>query len=116
MISPPEDQSGQDDLKRREEEFSRTVSRKARRRMRALKEGRRGAWLGLGLYGVVGWSIVVPALIGVAIGLFLDSAWPGRPSWTLILLVLGLAMGITNAWRWINQERVRGGPEETDDH
>ena len=42
------------------------------------------------MFGLVGWTVAVPALIGVAIGLWIDSTWPSRFSWTLMLLVFGV--------------------------
>jgi ATP synthase protein I len=56
------------------------------------------------MFGLVGWSVAVPALIGVAVGLWIDARWPSRFSWTLMLLVLGMALGCLNAWNWISRE------------
>jgi len=55
-------------------------------------------WSSLGVLGVVGWSVVLPTLLGIALGIFLDSRRPGRISWTLTLLFTGLALGCANAW------------------
>jgi predicted F0F1-ATPase subunit len=41
------------------------------------------------MMGLIGWSVVVPTLLGAALG----SGWtthPGTHSWTLALLVAGL--------------------------
>ena len=53
---------------------------------------------------MVGWSIALPAVIGALVGRWIDAAWPGSLSWTLILLVVGLGAGCLNAWRWVEQE------------
>lgn len=82
-----------------------TIKRRAERKQRARARPPRSAWFGLGMFGLVGWSVVVPTLIGVAVGLWLDSRWPGRPSWTLTLLIIGAALGCLNAWYWITSER-----------
>ena len=50
------------------EQFHREVERKKERSRRAREEGDRTIQHGLGVFGVVGWSIVVPTLIGIAIG------------------------------------------------
>jgi ATP synthase protein I len=63
-----------------------------------------GVWFGLGMMGLVGWSVAVPTLAGTALGLWLDQHHPGRHPWTLALLVLGLALGCLNAWRWLAQQ------------
>jgi ATP synthase protein I len=48
--------------------------------------------------------VVVPTLVGAAIGVWLDSHYPGRHPWTLALLVAGLALGCANAWHWVAQQ------------
>ncbi|MEX0820387.1 MAG: AtpZ/AtpI family protein [Pirellulaceae bacterium] len=92
------------DRRRARRELEREVAAKQERKARARQEGERSAWFGLGMFGLVGWSVVVPALIGVAIGLWIDDRWPSRFSWTLMLLVLGVAMGCLNAWWWVQRE------------
>ena len=87
--------------------FRETVSRSAERKRRARREGRRTAWFGLGMFGLVGWSVTVPALLGIAAGVWLDRYWSGRVSWTLTLLVVGVTLGCLNAWYWMNQESRR---------
>jgi ATP synthase protein I len=84
------------------------VNRKAARKRRAREAGNRSAWFGLGMFGLVGWSVAVPALLGVALGLWLDERWPaGRVSWTLTFLIIGVALGCLNAWYWVKQESGR---------
>ena len=80
------------------------VARKAERRDRAVREQNRSIWFSLGLFGLIGWSIAVPAVLGVALGIWIDTHWPSRVSWTLTLLLIGVAAGCLNAWYWIKQE------------
>jgi len=80
------------------------VARRAARRLRARREMPRSLWLSLGMMGLVGWSVAVPTLVGVALGWWIDRAWPGRVSWTLTLLLVGLVLGCVNAWRWVRGE------------
>ena len=84
-----------------------TISRHAERKRRAQEQSKHTAWFGLGMFGLVGWSVTVPTLIGVAIGIWMDSRWPGRPSWTLTFLIIGVALGCLNAWFWVKQESRR---------
>lgn len=63
----------------------------------------------LGTFGMVGWSVAIPALMGVALGRVLDTGRAGGPSWTLTLLILGMAVGCANAWHWIHTESRKGG-------
>jgi ATP synthase protein I len=80
------------------------VGAKAARKLRAQRHTRAGVWFGLGMMGLIGWSVAIPTLLGAALGLWLDQRYPGGRSWTLALLVAGLAIGCFNAWRWITRE------------
>ena len=80
------------------------VAAKHARKIEARRVGERSTWFGLGMFGLVGWSVAVPALIGVAVGLWIDGRWPSRFSWTLMLLVFGVAVGCLNAWWWVQRE------------
>lgn len=81
------------------------IERKAARKIRARREGRHSIWFGFGMFGLIGWAVAVPTLIGVALGLWLDEVAPMNFSWTLALIVAGVCLGCWNAWRWVSQER-----------
>lgn len=84
------------------------VGRKARRKLRGRGEKEFTVWFGLGMFGLVGWAVAVPTLIGVAIGAWLDNRYPGgQVSWTLTLLFIGIGVGCLNAWYWVKQESER---------
>lgn len=61
-------------------------------------------WFGLGMMGLIGWSVVTPTLLGAALGVWLDQSSPGAFSWTLALMATGLLIGCVNAWYWVNKE------------
>jgi ATP synthase protein I len=71
----------------RSESFSREVAAKAARKLKARRNSAQGVWFGLGMMGLVGWSVVVPTLLGAAFGIWLDNRNPGHLSWTLTFLV-----------------------------
>jgi len=81
-----------------------TVGKKASRRIKARRTRDQSVWFGLGLFGMVGWTIAITTVIGVAIGIWIDRTWPGPYSWTLTLLFIGLIVGCINAWYWVNKE------------
>lgn len=85
-------------------DLSAQIGSKARRKLHTQQTRATSAWSGLGLMGLVGWSIVVPTLLGASLGLWLDSNHPGQHSWTLALLMAGLTLGCFNAWHWIEKE------------
>lgn len=74
------------------------------RKLQARRSGDRSAWFGLGMFGLVGWSIAIPTLLGVALGVWIDRRWPSQFSWTLMLMVGGVVMGCLNAWWWVQRE------------
>lgn len=80
------------------------VGAKAARKLKARRDSPPGVWFGLGMMGLIGWSVTVPTLLGAALGIWLDKHHAGKHSWTLALLVAGLAIGCMNAWRWVAKE------------
>jgi ATP synthase protein I len=81
------------------------VGRQASRKLRARRHRDRSTWFGLGMYGLVGWSVVIPTMAGVALGIWIDATWPSRFSWTLMLMLGGLLLGCWNAWYWVSLEQ-----------
>lgn len=94
-------------------EFSRQIGTKAARKLKAMRHSGRGIWFGLGMMGLIGWSVVVPTLLGAAGGIWLDKHYPAPHSWTLTLMVVGLVVGCINAWHWVTKEE-RAIREEQD--
>jgi len=62
-------------------------------------------WASLAILGLVGWSVVLPTLLGAALGIWMDRRWPGHFSWTLMLLICGLLVGCTSAWIRIKKDQ-----------
>ena len=92
------------------------VGAKAARKLRARRHATPGVWFGLGMMGLIGWSVVVPTLLGAALGLWLDRQHPGKHAWTLALLVAGLAIGCWNAWQWVAKEDRAMQEEQRENH
>jgi len=92
------------------------VNAKAARKLKARSGNAGDVWFGLGMMGLVGWSVVVPTLLGTALGLWLDEHYPVGHSWTLALLVAGLAIGCANAWHWVAKEEKAIRDEQDSDH
>ena len=97
-----------------ESNFAGQVGAKAARKLKARKS-KQGVWFGLGMMGLIGWSVVVPTLLGAALGIWLDKHHPGKHAWTLALLVAGLAIGCLNAWHWVAKEDKAMRDEQEDD-
>jgi ATP synthase protein I len=110
MNDPPNARS------RNQPDLAGQVGAKAARKLRARRHSTAGIWFGLGMMGLIGWSVAIPTLLGAALGLWLDHHYPGGRSWTLALLIAGLAIGCFNAWRWISREdQAMRQEQEADD-
>ncbi len=100
-------------------EYEDNVRAQERRRLRALRQGDRSVFFGLGMFGLVGWSVAVPTLMCTALGVYLDMKLTSSYSWTLMLLFIGIVAGCWNAWFWISKERrdiESQHQEDTHDH
>ena len=84
--------------------FSEQVGEKAQRKLKALYNDKKSVWFGLGMMGIVGWSIAVPTLLGAALGIWFDKKYTESFSWTLTCLIIGLLTGCLIAWHWVTKE------------
>ncbi|MCB0559768.1 MAG: AtpZ/AtpI family protein [Phaeodactylibacter sp.] len=102
---------------KKQSKLSREVGSQEGRKLRARRKGKRNLWFGIGMFGLVGWSIAVPTLLGTALGVWLDGHYPQRFSWTLTLLITGLTAGCFNAWFWVDREsrEIQKDLEENDE-
>ncbi|HOJ52065.1 MAG TPA: AtpZ/AtpI family protein [Syntrophales bacterium] len=101
--------------RKRAESFVHQIAKKEKMKIRIRREGDETIWFGLGVFGVVGWSVAIPTLIGVALGLWIDKTWPSQYSWTLTLLIGGVMLGSLNAWYWVKKAGIRKSEEEEEE-
>jgi ATP synthase protein I len=88
----------------RTDEFADKIGKKSSRKIRARKESQKGLWYGLGMFGLVGWSVAVPTLLFLVAGIWIDTNFKSQYSWTLMMLVIGIFLGCLNAWFWVKRE------------
>jgi len=84
--------------------FGKEIGEKENRKLKAQNENKRSVWLGLGMFGMIGWSVAVPTVAGAVLGYWLDQKYPQPFSWTLTLLLTGLITGSAIAWNWVAKE------------
>lgn len=99
-----ENRTDEQETKLADEKFVSQIAAKQERKLKAQARVTRTVWSGLGMMGMVGWSVVVPTLLGAALGVWLDNHYPAMHSWMLTLLIVGLTIGCVNAWHWIVKE------------
>lgn len=87
-----------------EKKFGNYIAQKEKRKLKALRENSGSVWSGLGMFGMAGWSVAVPTLLGAALGIWLDKKYHQSFSWTLTCLMIGLVVGSIIAWYWITKE------------
>ena len=94
-------------------EFSRQVRLKEIQKVKARDQSKRSIWSGLGMFGMVGYSVSIPTVLGAIAGIWLDRHYPSTFSWTLALLLGGLSMGCLNALFWVGREQrqMHEGPD-----
>jgi ATP synthase protein I len=86
------------------ERLSDAVKTRQERRERWQREGERSIGQNLAMIGVLGWTIVLPTLLGLFGGRWLDRQFHMGIFWTLSLLVVGLTAGCMLAWRRMHSE------------
>ena len=86
-----------------EEELLEKIKKDSTKKIKSQEEGSE-IMFGLGLFGIIGWSISIPTVMGIALGVFLDKKFTQSFSWTLTLLFAGIVLGSFNAWHWIEEK------------
>lgn len=71
------------------------------RRRRWLRDGDGSVPRRLAQIGVLGWIVVMPIMIGIFAGRWLDAHFGSGLQFTAPLLMLGAALGLWSAWKWM---------------
>ncbi|MDR3453741.1 MAG: AtpZ/AtpI family protein [Rhodoferax sp.] len=83
----------------------RAAARRAQRRERAaLDDPETSVSRRLAQVGVLGWTIVVPMLLGLFLGRWLDRLLGTHALFAAALLLLGAGLGLWSAWRWMHRQ------------
>ena len=61
----------------------------------------------LGQIGVLGWTIVVPTLLLLFLGRWLDRSFGTGIFFSAPLLMIGAAIGFWSAWRWMRRQGMK---------
>ena len=88
-----------------DETFIKEVKEKEDRKVDSRNKPSKSVFFGLGMFGLVGWSVAIPVILFTFLGNWIDKKWPSEYSWTLTLLFIGLVLGCLHAWYWIENER-----------
>ena len=82
------------------------VEKKWLKKKQAGQEGKKPIFFGFGMFGMIGWTIALPAVLGTFLGRWLDGLHllDNRISWTLPCLSGGLVAGVLAAWHWVKKQ------------
>ena len=80
------------------------IRRSARRAKHSREAPPHSPLRGLGVFGMIGWSVAVPTVAGALLGLWLDRVAPQSFSWPLGLILGGVTIGVIIAWSWVSRE------------
>ena len=58
-------------------------------------------WRYVGMATELALALLVPSLLGLFIGIFLDQTLLTAPVWTILLLLLGMVTGMRSMWRLV---------------
>lgn len=105
MNQPRRDGGGPD-----EDKLAGAAQQAAERAARGREEPEPSLGSRLGQIGILGWAIVLPTLLGLALGHWLDRLFGTRVFFSAPLLMAGAALGLWSAWKWMH--RQQGGHRE----
>lgn len=80
------------------------IRRSAERLQRSRRAPGASPLRGLGVFGMIGWSIAVPTVGGAFLGLWLNKVAPQTFSWPIALILGGTVVGGIIAWTWVSKE------------
>ena len=95
-------------MKKKQDTSADDIRRRAERMKSARDNPGPSPLAGISTFGMIGWSIAVPTVGGAFLGLWLDRVAPQDFSWTIALILGGVALGGLVSWAWISKE---GGGE-----
>lgn len=86
------------------EEMKKAVDLRQSRRETWTREGERPLWKNLSMVGALGWLIVLPTVLGVFLGRWLDGLAGTDVTFSGGLTFLGACFGFYLAWKRMNED------------
>ena len=79
--------------------FTEEIEKSTKDLLKGRKE-RSAFWRYAYIIGVGGWLFVLPVVGGAYLGRYLDGRFKAGISWTITLIIIGIAVGIYNIWHF----------------
>lgn len=106
MTQPPPDDT-HTEAKGDADRMARAARQAVQRGRHAQEEPEPSLGSRLGQIGILGWTIVVPTLLGLALGHWLDRHFGTGVFFSAPLLMTGAAIGLWFAWKWMHRQTRR---------
>ncbi len=91
-------------MKDRMSRFSKNVEESAKEVKEAEKQKGR-LWHYASVIGIAGWLFAIPVVAGAYLGRYLDKKLEVSISWTITLIIIGMAIGAYNVWYFYFREK-----------
>ncbi len=89
----------------KEDASAAAIRRRAERMQQSRNERKYSPLSGLGVFGVIGWSVAIPTVVGAFLGMWLNRVAPQSFSWPIALILGGVVVGAMVAWNWIEKNQ-----------
>lgn len=89
----------------KKDDTSEAIRRRAQRMEESRNAPKYSPLSGLGVFGVVGWSVAIPTVAGAFLGMWLNRVAPQDFSWPIALILGGVVVGALVAWSWIDKNQ-----------
>lgn len=89
----------------KKDDASNAIRRRAQRMEESRNAPKYSPLSGLGVFGVVGWSVAIPTVAGAFLGMWLNRVAPQNFSWPIALILGGVVVGALVAWSWIDKNQ-----------
>lgn len=89
----------------KEDASAAAIRRRAERMQQSRNERKYSPLSGLGVFGVIGWSVALPTVVGAFLGMWLNRVAPQSFSWPIALILGGVVVGAMVAWNWIEKNQ-----------
>lgn len=84
-----------------------TVRQAVHRDQRAKEVPEPSLGVRLGQIGILGWMVVIPTLLALWLGHWLDRRFGTGVFFSAPLLMAGAALGLWLAWRWMHRQTMK---------
>ncbi|HLP70944.1 AtpZ/AtpI family protein [Ciceribacter thiooxidans] len=88
----------------RDERLADAARRAAQRQQLGAEDPEPSLGTRLGQIGILGWSIVVPTLLALILGRWLDRTFSTGVFFSAPLIMIGAALGFRSAWKWMHRQ------------